>query len=115
MKDDGDRFERIMRGDVLRSWAADTPLDPRKAITITMRELYELAGKNLEDYDPDADEPVHIPSIPINAREALAMLATTNMAGNGRMYVGYTNDELKVVGGAQIEITVERIRAHGGH
>jgi hypothetical protein len=111
--EDEDRFERIMRGDVLRTWATDPPLDPRKAIAITWRELYALADR--ENHDPGADEVVHIPSIPINARKALAMLATTNLAGNGGMYAGYTDAELGTVGGAQITVTVERISDRWEH
>jgi hypothetical protein len=34
--EDESREARIFRGEILRSWATDSPLDARKAITVTM-------------------------------------------------------------------------------
>jgi hypothetical protein len=106
--EDESREARIWRGDVLRTWATDSPLDPCKAIAVPLRELYELADRIMEDDDPDADVPVRIPRIPINVAEARAMLVMFN-CGGGDWYAGYTNDELEVVGGGSITVTVTPI------
>jgi hypothetical protein len=89
-----------------RSWAKGKSLDPRDAVIITQRELYALAKCSLEpEIIPEADEPIHIPHIPINVAEARAMLAMSMLADRG-MYAGYTNNELAILpGGAQISVT----------
>jgi hypothetical protein len=91
-----------------RGWAEDRPLDPRDAVTITVRELYTRAKRLLEpELIPEADEDVHVPRIPINIDEARVMLAMSMLA-EGRMFAGYTNDELAVFpGGAQIAVTID--------
>ena len=68
--EDESRAAAIFRGEVLRTWATDaTPLDPRKAVTITQREMEEeLIGIKLKPHEePEGDWVSHIPRIPINA------------------------------------------------
>jgi hypothetical protein len=91
-----------------RSWVKGDPLDPRSAVVITVRRLYELADRALEpEIIPEAGEDIHVPRVPIHVAEARAMMAMLMLA-DGRMYAGYTDDELTVLpGGAQIRMTFD--------
>jgi hypothetical protein len=93
-----------------RSWVIDDPLDPRNAVEITVRKLYELADRPIEpEIVPEADEVVLAPRIPIHVAEARAMMAMLMLANGGCMYAGYAIDELELLpeGGAQIQIMEE--------
>jgi len=88
-----------------RSWVTGDPLDPRDAVTITVRELFQLAERLMEpEIVPEADEEIQVPRIPIHVDEARAMMAMLMLADGGCMYAGYSNDELELLpgGGAQI-------------
>jgi hypothetical protein len=91
-----------------RGWMKSDPLDPRSAVVITVRRLYELADRALEpEIIPEAGEDIHVPRVPIHVTEARAMMAMLMLA-DGHMYAGYTDDELAVLpGGAQIRMTVD--------
>jgi hypothetical protein len=81
------------------------PLDPREAVTITVRKLYELAGRSIDpSVISEADEEIAVPRIPIHVAEARAMMTMCMLANRGAMYAGYTDDELELLpdGGAQI-------------
>jgi hypothetical protein len=114
------RFHSAMRGLLLiltgglrerayanlpRSWVTGDPLDPREQVTITVRKLYELAGRPIDpSVIPEADEEIAVPRIPIHIAEARAMMTMCMLANRGAMYAGYTDDELELLpdGGAQI-------------
>jgi hypothetical protein len=111
---DKETWRALFRADkgVLRTWATDpVPLDPRKAVTITMLRLYELADHAEEmEGTEDADMPIRVPRIPSDVTEALRMLPLINYA-DGCMYAGYTADELAVLpGGACFSITTDAFR-----
>jgi hypothetical protein len=95
--------DRLATDQINRGWAKDKPLDPRNAVTITVRELYALADRLLEpELTPEANEEIGVARIPTNVAEARAMLAMSMLADE-QMYGGYTAAELAVLpGGAQV-------------
>src|SRR5215471_8594917 len=93
-----------------RSWVTSHLLDPRNAVGITVRKLYELADRPIEEaIIPEADEEILIPRIPIHVAEARAMMAMLMLADGGVMYAGYSGDELALLpsGGAQIRTVLD--------
>lgn len=108
--DEREWVKRVFTGDLLRTWATDAPLDPRKAVAITLGELYELADRTPEEEIADSRDLevlIYVPCIPINKAEASTMMAMINFIEDGTMYAGYTRDELAVLpGGPQINVIV---------
>jgi hypothetical protein len=94
----------------LRSWVTGDPLDPRNAVTITVRKLFQLADRPMEpEIIPEAGERMQVPRIPIHVAEARAMMAMLMLADGGSMYAGCSNDGLELLpgGGAQIHTVLD--------
>ena len=86
-------------------------LDPSRAVTLPMADLWSLAGASLPANSPLTEDTAYVPRIPIDAAEAKAMLSLTTILADATepechrgLFVGYTERELTLADNGACEL-----------